>query len=67
MKFGTISEKGKSQIVVKFDEEHACKLTELEKLANIDCGQSILELIKIIEKKRIFFYNFKKLYVTLRK
>ena len=48
MKFGTISEKGKSQIVVKFDEEHACKLTELEKLANIDCGQSILELIKII-------------------
>ena len=52
MKFGTISEKGKSQIVVKVDEEHACKLTELEKLANIDCGQSILELIKIIGKKK---------------
>ena len=48
MKFGTISEKGKSQIVVKVYEEHACKLTELEKLTNIDYGQSILELIKII-------------------
>ena len=67
MKFGTISEKGKSQIVVKVDEEHACKLTELEKLTNIDYGQSILELIKIIGKKRIFIYSFKKLYITLKK
>ena len=52
MKFGTINEKGQNQIVVKIDEEHACKLTELEQLANIDCGQSILELIKIIGKKK---------------
>ena len=52
MKFGTINEKGGNQIVVKVDEEHACKLTELEQLANIDCGQSILELIKIIGKKK---------------
>ena len=60
MKFGTISEKGKSQIVVKVDEEHACKLTELEKLANIDCGQSVLELIKIIGKKKDFLLQLKK-------
>ena len=52
MKFGTINVKGQNQIVVKVDEEHACKLTELEQLANIDCGQSILELIKIIGKKK---------------
>ena len=63
MKFGTINEKGQNQIVVKIDEEHACKLTELEQLANIDCGQSILELIKIIGEKKDFLLQLQK---TLR-
>ena len=59
MKFGTINEKGQNQIVVKIDEEHACKLTELEQLANIDCGQSILELIKIMGEKGLSFTTSK--------
>jgi len=63
MKFGTINEKGGNQIVVKVDEEHACKLTELEQLANIDCGQSIIELIKIIGGKKDFLLQLQK---TLR-
>ena len=64
MKFGTISEKGKSQIIVRVDEEHACKLTELEQLQNIYCGQSILELIKIIgEKKDFLLHVFVYLYL----
>ena len=63
MKFGTINEKGQNQIVVKIDEEHACKLTELEQLANIDCGQSILELIKITGEKKDFLLQLQK---TLR-
>ncbi len=60
MKFGTINEKGGNQIVVKVDEEHACKLTELEQLANIDCGQSVLELIKIIGEKKDFLLQLQK-------
>ena len=60
MKFGTISEKGKNQIVIKIDEEHACRLTEFKKLANIECGQSILELIKIIGNKKDFLLKLKK-------
>ena len=53
MKFGTINENGKSQVVVRINEEYACKLSELEELIGCTVSQNIIELICSIEKDKI--------------
>ena len=58
MKFGTISQNGKSQVVVRINEEYACKLSEVEELIGCTVSQDIIELICSIEKdKKLFLEN----------
>ena len=58
MKFGTINENGKSQVVVKINEEYACKLSDLEELIGCNVSQDIIELISSIEKDKKLFLEF---------
>ena len=55
MKFGTISENGNSQVVVRINEEYACKLSDLEELIGCNVSQNIIELISSIEKDKKLF------------
>ena len=58
MKFGTISENGKSQVVVRINEEYACKLSDLEELIGCNVSKDIIELISSIEKDKKLFLEF---------
>ena len=67
MKFGTINENGKSQVVVRINEEYACKLSNLEKLIGCNVSQDIIELISSIEKDKKLFLKFQKKVHNVRK
>ena len=58
MKFGTINENGKSRVVVRINEEYACKLSDLEELVGCNLSQDIIELISSIEKDKKIILEF---------
>ena len=67
MKFGTINENGKSQVVVRINEEYACKLSDLEEFIGCNVSQDIIELISSIEKDKKLFLEFQNKIHNMRK
>ena len=60
MKFGSIFENGKSHVIIKIDEEYACKLSEMEQLFNFTPSKDMLDLITYIEKDKKLLLEFQK-------
>ena len=46
MKLGTINELGKSHVIVKIDDEFACKLNDLEKSIGHKLSNNLIEFIR---------------------
>ena len=54
MKLGTINELGKSHIVIKVDDEFACKLNDLERVIGQKLSNNLIEFIKSGNNKELF-------------
>ncbi|GIR78937.1 MAG: hypothetical protein CM15mP81_04470 [Alphaproteobacteria bacterium] len=50
MKLGTINELGKSHVIVKVDDEFACKLNDLEKAIGHKLSNNLIEFIRSTKK-----------------
>ena len=54
MKLGTINELGKSHVIVKVDDEFACKLNDLEKAIGHKLSNNLIEFIRSAKNKELF-------------
>ena len=54
MKLGTINELGKSHVIVKVDDEFACKLNDLEKAIGHKLSNNLIEFIRSTKNKELF-------------
>ena len=54
MKLGTINELGKSHVIVKVNDEFACKLNDLEKAIGHKLSNNLIEFIKSANNKELF-------------
>ena len=54
MKLGTINELGKSHVVVKVDDEFACKLNDLEKAIGNKLSNNLIEFIRSANNEELF-------------
>ena len=56
MKLGTINELGKSRVIVKVDDEFACKLNDLEKAIGNKLSNNLIEFIRSTKNKELLYF-----------
>ena len=65
MKLGTINELGKSHVIVKVDDEFACKLNDLEKAIGHKLSNNLIEFISGIRSSKSELKITPKLYCDI--